>query len=130
MGPLLRRTLAEILARHGHRTGRHVETRMPRQHVGEGALAGAVGAHHGMDFAGGHIEIEAVQNGLPGRLDVQPANAEQAHPTLPSRLTSSSLAASTANSIGSVRNTSLQKPLTIMATAFSVSMPRCWQRNS
>src|SRR5690606_31774633 len=37
-----------------------------------------------------------------------------AHPTLPSRLTSSSFFASTANSIGSSRNTDLQKPSTII----------------
>ena len=36
----------------------------------------------------------------------------------------SSFCASTANSIGSSRNTSLQKPLTIMFTASSVEMPR------
>ena len=48
-------------------------------------------------------------------------------PTLPSRLTSSSFCASTANSIGSSRKTSLQKPLTIIDTASSVEMPRCRQ---
>jgi hypothetical protein len=46
------------------------------------------------------------------------------YPTLPSRLMLSSFCASTANSMGSSRNTSLQKPLTIMFTASSVEMPR------
>ena len=41
-------------------------------------------------------------------------------PTDPSSLTLSSFCASTANSIGSSRKTSLQKPLTIMLTASSV----------
>ncbi len=49
------------------------------------------------------------------------------HPTLPSRLTPSSFCASTANSIGSFRNTCLQKPLTIMFTASSADRPRCLQ---
>src|SRR5262249_21312252 len=48
-------------------------------------------------------------------------------PTLPSRLTPSSFCASTANSIGRLRNTCLQKPLTIMFTASSVESPRCLQ---
>ncbi len=49
------------------------------------------------------------------------------HPTLPSRLTPSSFCASTANSIGSSRKTSLQKPLMIMFTASWVEMPRWLQ---
>src|SRR6266540_5132118 len=49
------------------------------------------------------------------------------HPTLPSRLTPSSFCASTANSIGSSRKTSLQKPLTIMFTASCVERPRALQ---
>ncbi len=49
------------------------------------------------------------------------------YPTLPSRLTLSSFWASTANSIGSSRKTSLQNPLTIRLTASSVDSPRCRQ---
>ena len=49
------------------------------------------------------------------------------YPTLPSRLTPRSFWASTANSIGSSRNTCLQKPLTIIFTASSGEMPRCRQ---
>lgn len=47
-----------------------------------------------------------------------------AHPTAPSRLTSSSFFASTANSIGSSRKTSRQKPSTIIETASSSPIPR------
>ena len=47
-----------------------------------------------------------------------------AHPTLPSKLIPSSFCASTANSIGSCFSTSRAKPLTISATALSVSRPR------
>ena len=50
-----------------------------------------------------------------------------AQPTLPSRLTPKSFCASTANSIGSSRNTSLQNPFTIMFTASCVEMPRALQ---
>src|SRR6266404_3833436 len=66
------------------------------------------------------VEIEAGN----GRFDV---NRFHNHPTLPSRLTPSSFCASTANSIGSSRNTSLQKPFTIIETASSAEMPRCLQ---
>jgi hypothetical protein len=47
--------------------------------------------------------------------------------TAPSRLTASRFCASTANSIGSSRKTSLQKPFTIIDTASSALLPRCWQ---
>ena len=49
------------------------------------------------------------------------------YPTLPSRLTLSSFWASTANSIGSSRKTSLQNPLTMRLTASSVERPR-WRQ--
>ncbi len=49
------------------------------------------------------------------------------YPTLPSSDTPSSFCASTANSIGSSRNTSLQKPLTMRFTASSVLRPR-WRQ--
>src|SRR6187402_2295155 len=49
------------------------------------------------------------------------------HPTLPSRLTPSSFCASTANSIGSSLNTSLQKPLTISERESSSDRPR-WRQ--
>lgn len=52
-------------------------------------------------------------------IDVRPA-----HPTAPSRLTSSSFLASTANSIGNSRKTCRQKPSTIIDTASSSPMPR------
>jgi FeS assembly ATPase SufC len=50
-----------------------------------------------------------------------------AYTTEPSSATDSSFCASTANSIGSSRKTSLQKPLTIMFTASSVGIPR-WRQ--
>ncbi len=49
------------------------------------------------------------------------------HPTAPSSDISSRAFASTANSIGSSLNTSLQKPSTISATASSSASPRDWQ---
>src|SRR6266496_3850346 len=50
-----------------------------------------------------------------------------AYPTLPSKLTPSNFCASTANSIGSSLNTSLQNPLTIMLIASSNAIPRVLQ---
>src|SRR5262245_31466734 len=49
------------------------------------------------------------------------------YPTEPSNEIPNSFCASTANSIGSSRKTSLQKPLTIMLMASSLAMPRCSQ---
>ena len=90
-------------------------------------------------FCEGHcLDPEACWSYLPGLDLVRRAervaeraaassggNSLMAHPTLPSRLTPNSFCASTANSIGSSRNTSLQKPLTLMPTASSVLKPRC-----
>ena len=64
------------------------------------------------------------------RLSILHGNSEfiiPNYPTLPSRLTPSSFCASTANSMGSSRNTCLQKPLTMMPTASSVEIPR-WRQ--
>ena len=60
----------------------------------------------------------------PWHLLPQAGEGKINHPTEPSRLTSSSFLASTANSIGSSRNTDLQKPSTIIDTASSSPMPR------
>jgi hypothetical protein len=48
-------------------------------------------------------------------------------PTLPSSVIPNSCCASSANSIGSSLNTSLQKPLTIIDTACSADRPRCFR---
>ena len=52
---------------------------------------------------------------------------EKNHPTLPSSLMFISWLTSAANSIGSSLKTSLQKPLMIIDTASSGSIPRCWK---
>lgn len=96
------------------------------QDVGERALARAVGAHEGMDFACGDVQIEPVEDAPTFDGDGEVAYREH-HPTDPSRLTSRSLPASTANSSGSFWNTSLQNPPTMRATARSGSMPR-WRQ--
>src|SRR5262245_51165348 len=72
-----------------------------------------------------HLEGLHVRNCRAGNRQL--AVVEAHYPTLPSKLTPSSFCASTANSIGSSRNTSLQKPLTIMFTASSADRPRCLQ---
>ena len=56
-----------------------------------------------------------------------PTGRQSIYPTEPSSDTDSSFCASTANSIGSSRKTSLQKPLTIMLIASSSVSPR-WRR--
>ena len=54
-------------------------------------------------------------------------DSARAQPIAPSRLTLRRLRASTANSIGSSLNTSLQKPFTIIDTASSAESPRLMQ---
>ena len=93
--------------------------------VGEDAQLGAHPAHEQ------HLQ-EQDQRGKEDEA-VRPAGSGWrraglgSYPTLPSRLTPSSFCASTANSMGSSLKTSLQKPLTIMLTASSAEIPRCWK---
>jgi truncated hemoglobin YjbI len=56
-----------------------------------------------------------------------PSAPSAVYPTLPSKLMPSSFCASTANSMGSSRKTSLQKPFTIIDWASSADSPRCRQ---
>ena len=110
---------------------RHLIRGVAGQDFCEGALARTVRPHDRVHLAALHPEVEALEDlgAIDGR--VQAAHVQQRravlqdHPTLPSSLRPSSLVASTANSIGSWRNTSLQKPLMIIETASSAPMPRC-----
>jgi ABC-type hemin transport system ATPase subunit len=77
-------------------------------------------------LAGRDGQVDAAQNLASTDSRVKIADLQH-QPTLPSRLMLSSFCASTANSIGRCRNTSLQKPLTIMLTASSVDRPR-WRQ--
>src|SRR5262245_27020693 len=99
---------------------------MSREHAGECAFAGAVRPHDGVHLAGVDRQIDAAENLASADAGMEIPDLQQ-QPTLPSVLTLSSFCASTANSIGSWRKTSLQKPLTIMLTASSVDSPRCRQ---
>src|SRR5437762_8985147 len=101
-----------------------------------------------MHFTGIHRQVDALQDLVATHIHVQVFNFQQTHsiplvklmkiflmtslrlarttyPTLPSKLTLSSFCASTANPIGSSRNTRLQKPFTIIDTASSAFNPRC-----
>src|SRR5713226_8599564 len=97
-----------------------------------------------MHFADIHLQVNALEDFVVIHFDVQILDFQQTHsrsshslrhcyflagalpyPTLPSRLTFSSFCASTANSMGSSRNTRLQKPFTIIETASSALSPRC-----
>src|SRR5438105_1162758 len=99
---------------------------MTGEHLGEGALARAVRAHDRVHFAFADREIHALEDLGAGNGDAKAFDLEH-YPTLPSRLIPSNRVASTANSIGSSLNTSLQKPLTIIETASSDDSPR-WRR--
>ena len=94
--------------------------------IGERALARAVRPHDRMDLAAREFERDAAQDLLAVDARVQAPDREH-QPTLPSRLTLNSFWASTANSIGNSRSTSLQNPLTINDTACSGSRPR-WRQ--
>jgi hypothetical protein len=84
-----------------------------------------VGSHDRVHFADLDLEVDPLEDLPishlgPEVLDVQHVASLrvclEGYPTLPSRLTPSSFWASTANSMGSSRKTSLQKPFTIIFT--------------
>ena len=123
----------QVLALEQHFTTLDHIGRVPRQNLGEGALAGTVGPHDRMHFAGTYREVDALED-----VDTRDGRRQVAdfkdgfcvavdHPTLPSSFRPRSLVASTANSIGSCWKTSLQKPLMIIDTASSVGIPRLWK---
>ena len=104
---------------------------MPGEHSRERRLAGAVRAHDRVHLTGTDHEVEAIQDLRAFDLGVEVADLEESvthvYPTAPSRLTPRSFCASTANSIGSSRSTSLQNPFTIIEIASSSEMPR-WRQ--
>ena len=127
-GAFLRLQTQQILAVIGHLARRDFIGLPAGQHLGQRALARAVGPHDGVHLAGPDLRS------IPFRISCWPALACRfvivsipVYPTLPSRLIPSSFCASTANSIGSSWKTSLQNPLTIIETASSVEMPR-WRQ--
>src|SRR5437870_505357 len=125
-GPILGRHGQEILAEIRHLAAGDGVGRMPGERLGQRALARAVRSHDGLGLAGAHLKIQMSKDGLALDTDGQVADAQH-QPMLPSRLTPSSLVASTANSIGSFLKTSLQNPLMIIDTALSPDRPRCLQ---
>src|SRR5579875_2736550 len=125
-GPLLGRQGQQVGPLEAHLAAGHLVGPSARQHVGQGALTGTVGPHDRMDLAGGQLERQAAQDLLASYPGVQAVHSEH-QPTAPSRLTDSSLWASTANSMGSSRNTSRQKPFTIIEVASSSLIPR-WRQ--
>ena len=129
---LLRRQRQKIAVLEGHRAAGDLVVLAARQHLRESALARAVRAHDGVDFARFDLEVDSLEDLLAGHAGAQIGNFQHrirhlGQPTAPSRLTLNKFCASTANSIGSSLNTTLQKPLTIMLTASSAEMPRCRQ---
>ena len=94
------------------------------QNLRERTLARTIRSHDRVNLAGANVEFETAKDRLSINGCGQVANAKH-YPTLPSRLTPSSLRASTANSIGSSCSTCLQKPLMIVDTASSAESPRC-----
>ncbi len=100
----------------------------------QGALAAAIRPHEGVRLAGLDGEVDALENFAALDAGTKSLDVEdRSHgflcfqPTLPSRLTPRSFCASTANSIGNSRKTSLQKPFTIMFVASWVERPRWLQ---
>ncbi len=127
LGPLFRLQVEQVLALVGHLAAGDRVRRVAGQHLRQRALARPVGPHDGVHFAGIHREADTAKDlPLTSRRGQVP-DLEHAHPTLPSSETPSSFWASTANSIGSSLNTSLQKPFTMSEMAFSVLSPRCLQ---
>ena len=124
-GPLLRRQGEQVPALEEDLSG-DVVGFASGEHVGEGALARAVGAHDRVDLACLQLQGETSED--LGLTDLGAQILDPKHqPTLPSRLTLKRRCASTANSIGSSLNTSRQNPLTIIEVASSSPMPR-WRQ--
>ena len=125
----LRRHGEKILAVVADGAARDLVRRIPRQHLRERALAGAVRPHDRVHLAGADLEVDSAEDLPVAHPGVQVPDPKQrsGHAMLPSRLTLSSFWASTANSIGSFWNTCRQKPFTIIETASSAEMPRCMQ---
>ena len=67
LGPLPRRQGQQVLAVEGDPAADHLVAGPAHQHVGQRALARAVGAHHGVDLAAAHLEVDAAQDLLAGR---------------------------------------------------------------
>ena len=125
---LVRIHVEQILAVVGHLAAGDLVLGMPGRRPRQRALAGPVRAHDGVDFAGVDVQVDPLEDLLAFGANLQILDIKHAYPTDdPSSETLSSFCASTANSIGSSRKTSLQKPLTIMLTASSVVSPR-WRQ--
>src|SRR5690606_17695227 len=108
--------------------GQHLP--VDRVELGVGLAGIAVGAGVELHLRAFRIAPVGVGAGRPcrrGGTEQQGQGEQGLHPTEPSSETSSSFLASTANSIGSSRNTCLQKPSTIIDTASSWLMPRARQ---
>src|SRR6056297_686883 len=67
----------------GDRAPEHVVAGLAHHHAGQRALAGAVGAHHGMDLARRHREVDALQDLLVADGGAQAADLERAHEVSP-----------------------------------------------
>ena len=72
-GADLRRHLQQVPALKQDLAGRDCVIRPPGQHVGQGALARAVGAHDGVHLAGIHRQVHALQDLLVFNRDVKVA---------------------------------------------------------
>jgi len=70
-GALFRREFQQVFSLEDDRTLRHFVRAATGQHLGERALARAVGAHDGVDLAGLNREVDALENFLAGDDGVQ-----------------------------------------------------------
>src|SRR5699024_9974862 len=83
LGTLVDGHVEHVLAVEGDRTGGHLVLRVPGQGVGQGRLAGAVGAHGGVGLVRVDLEVDPVEDGLEpgigGDTDVQVFDLESGH---------------------------------------------------
>ena len=115
----------QVLAVERHAAAGDLVALAAGQHVGQRALARAVGSHDGVHLARADVEVEAVEDLCAVDLDVEVLDLEHRScsdvPSVSADAAfeadaAASFLASTANSIGSSSKTSRQKPLTIMRT--------------
>src|SRR5690606_37018244 len=79
LGPLPRRHGQDVLAVHRHRAPRDLVAGTAHDHVGQGGLAGPVGAHDGVHLAALHGEVDAGEDRLAVDAGLEAGDHELAH---------------------------------------------------
>src|SRR6185436_12894554 len=82
----------QVLPLEANLSGGDLEGLAARQHLGERALARAIGAHDGVDLAGPDVEIDPAEDLLARRARMKVSDLQHGHlyPVVPSRFSARS----------------------------------------